>query len=101
MFTLKKLAASSCAGAVFALALSGVVSAYTLTNVMVSSFKAPGPRGTVALTKVGAGTLTMSVSLVGLRSSSGYQIHFSARACRADMGSDIADVFLFMSRPNG
>jgi hypothetical protein len=77
----------------------GPVAAVTFQDVMVSSFKAPGPGGAVALTKTGAGTLTLTYSLVGLSPNAKYRMSFSDKKCAivSDLGSDIADVFLFAS----
>ena len=55
----RRLLVSIAAATALATVLSGaVVAQVTLTDVLISSFKAPGARGTVALTKNGAGTLT-------------------------------------------
>jgi hypothetical protein len=82
--------------------LSGAVAAnVTFTDVMVSSFKAPGERGTVALTKQGSGTLTLAVSLVRLTPNSMYRIRFSSNRCSYSVGPNIFDNFVVNSDANG
>lgn len=88
--------AAIAAGTVFSIVSSAaMVSAYQLKSVMVSSFRAPGPAGTVALTKTGTGALTLRYSIVGLQPNGRYRIAFNDRKCRAHThGTDFAKALL-------
>jgi len=91
LFSIRRLLLAAGAAGMVASVAVGPVAGYTLQNVLVSSFKSPGPAGTVALTKTGAGTLNLSYSLVGLSPNSEYEIRFNNRKC-ASPGAAIADV---------